>query len=44
MWQEKKQVVMAMWQMMMSGMGPENEFVWEELHDAGVAHLTFMES
>ena len=37
------QVVIAMWEMMMS-VGPENEFMWDELHDAGVAHLAFMES
>ncbi|CAE7362383.1 unnamed protein product [Symbiodinium natans] len=35
------QVFVTMWDLLMSG-GQENAFAWDDLHDAGVAHLMFM--
>lgn len=34
------QVILAMWDLLVFG-GPDNDSAWDELHDAGVAHLMF---
>ena len=34
------QVILAMWDLLVFG-GPDHDSAWDELHDAGVAHLMF---